>query len=91
MRLPTPAADAITRMEETLDWLRWLDASDASLAASDWRTLESNLLEVGLARTAANQRWLYALCVIAWKLSGREPPRRRSRQYVIEHARAAKV
>ena len=80
-------------MEETLDWLRWLDADDARIVwmratGERWKAI---CWKVGLARTAANQRWLYALCVVAWKLSGREPPRRRSRQYVIEHARAAKA
>ena len=93
MRLPPPSAGAITRMEETLDWLRWLDADDARIVwlratGERWKAI---CWKVGLSRTAANQRWLYGLCVIAWKLSGREPPRRRSRQYVIEHARAAKA
>ncbi len=26
--------------------------------------------EVGLARAAAHEHWLYALCVIAWRLNG---------------------
>ena len=61
----------------------WLRATGERWKAICWK--------VGLARTAANQRWLYGLCVIAWKLSGREPPRRRSRQHVIEQVRAEKA
>lgn len=90
MRLPPPSAEAITRMEQTLEWLRWLDAADAKIVwlratGERWKTI---CWKVGLARTAANQRWLYALCVIAWKLSGHAIPRGRSRQHVIELARA---
>jgi len=90
MRLPPPSAEAITRMEQTLEWLRWLDAADAKIVwlratGERWKTI---CWKVGLARTAANQRWLYALCVITWKLSGHVLPRGRSRQHVIELARA---
>ena len=31
MRLPPPSPAAISRMEETLGWLRWLEAEDAKL------------------------------------------------------------
>ena len=31
MRLPPPSTAAITRMEETLGWLRWLEAEDVKL------------------------------------------------------------
>ena len=92
MRLPPPSAAAITRMEETLSWLRWLERPDAKIvwlraSGERWKAI---CWTVGLARTAANQRWIYALCVIAWKLNGREPLRRRSRAHIIEVARRAK-
>lgn len=92
MRRPRPSPDAISRMEETLGWLHWLEPADAKIVwlranGERWKTV---CWKVGLSRTAANQRWLYGLCVIAWKLNGREPSRRRSRQHVIELARAAK-
>lgn len=91
LRRPPPAPAAISRMEEALGWLRWLEPADAKIVwlratGERWKTI---CWKVGLARTAANQRWLYALCVIAWKLNGREPSRRRSRRHVIEIARAA--
>jgi hypothetical protein len=92
LRRPPPAPDAISRMEETLGWLHWLEPGDAKIVwlranGERWKTV---CWKVGLARTAANQRWLYGLCAIAWKLNGRESSRRRSRQHVIELARAAK-
>lgn len=90
MRRPPPGRDAISRMEQTLDWLRWLDVSDAKivwLRASGVRWKEV-CWKVGLARTAANQRWLYALCVIAFRLSGEQLPARRSRQHTIELVRS---
>ena len=91
LRRPPPAPDAISRMEEALGWLRWLEPADAKIVwlratGERWKAI---CWKVGLARTAANQRWLYALCVIAWKLNGREPSHRHSRRHVIEIARAA--
>jgi len=93
MRLPPPSPAAISRMEETLGWLVWLDPVDAKIVwlranGERWKAV---CWKVGLARTAANQRWLYGLCVIAWKLSGREPSKRRSRRFVIETIRAVRI
>ena len=91
MRLPPPAPDAISRMEETLSWLKWLDPVDAKIVwmratGERWKAV---CWRAGLGRTAANQHWLYALSILAWKLNGRQPCRR-SRQHVIELTRAAK-
>ena len=90
LRLPPPAPDAITRMEEALSWLAWLDPIDSKIvwlraSGERWKTI---CWKVGLGRTAANQHWLYALCVLAWRLNGRQP-QRRSRQHIIEVTRAA--
>jgi hypothetical protein len=92
MRRPPPAPDAISRMEEALDWLRWLEPQDAKIvwlrASGDrWKVICG---KVGLSRTAANDRWLYALCVISWRLQGRKPSRHHSRRHVIELARDVK-
>ena len=38
MRLPPPSAVAITRMEEALGWLRWLDGDDAKLVPTRIRS-----------------------------------------------------
>jgi hypothetical protein len=88
---PWPAPDAISRMEETLTWTIGLDQVDAKivwLRASGvrWKAVCGT---VGLARAACHEHWLYALCVIALRLSGRRLPRHRSRRRVIAEVRAA--
>jgi Tfp pilus assembly protein PilN len=81
--------DAISRMEETLGWLRWLDADDAKLA---WARAERTPWKVicwrfGVGRATANRRWKYSLSLIAWRLNGRVAPAKRSRRFLIERAR----
>ena len=89
MRRPPPAPDAITRMEEALEWLRWLDPTDAKIVwlratGTRWKDV---CYKVGLARSSANERWVYGLCVIAFRLSGR-PLSARSRRHAIVVVRA---
>jgi hypothetical protein len=77
-------------MEGALGWLAWLEPVDAKIvwlraSGERWKTICQS---VGLARTAANAHWLYALSKIAWKLNGRTFSRRHSRQHVIEMGRA---
>ena len=67
--LPSPAA--ISRMEETLSWTVGLDPIDGKIIwmpayGERWKTI---CWTVGLQRSAAYQHWLYALCVIAWRLN----------------------
>jgi hypothetical protein len=88
LRLPPPAPDAISRMEETLSWLAWLDPVDAKIVwlratGERWKAV---CWKVGLVRSAAHQHWLYALCVILLRLKGRKVPSKRSRQYVVVRA-----
>lgn len=90
MRLvPSPAA--ISRMEETLTWTVGLDPTDGKIVwlrayGERWKTI---CWTVGLQRSAAHEHWLYALCVIAWRLNQRNVPRLRSRRYVIEMVKGA--
>ena len=46
MRLPPPSTDAITRMEQALEWLRWLNGEDAKLvwARSEGMPWKADLL-----------------------------------------------
>ena len=72
MRPPPPSAAAISRMEATLGWAVWLEPVDAKIAwlrasGTRWKEICG---EVGLARAAAHEHWVYALCVIAWRLNG---------------------
>ena len=89
MRLPPPSAAAISRMEATLGWMPWLEAIDAKISwlrASGTRWKEI-CWEVGLARAAAHEHWLYALCVIARRLNGREGLARLGRRATIVRVR----
>ena len=88
--LPSPAA--ISRMEETLGWTVGLDPIDGRIVwlrahGERWKTI---CWTVGLQRTAAHEHWLYALCVIAFRLNGRRLNRSYSKRQVIELAGAAK-
>jgi hypothetical protein len=85
MRLPPPSPAAITRMEEALLWLRWLEADDAKLvfARADRTPWKAICWQFGIARATAHRRWQYGLSVIAWRLNGRSWPRKRSKQYLV--------
>ena len=69
-RLP-PSSDAISRMEETLGWLRWLEGDDAKLV---WARAERTPWKMicwrfGISRATAHRRWEYVLSLIAWTIS----------------------
>ena len=88
--IPSPAA--ISRMEETLTWTIGLEPIDGKIVwmrafGERWKTI---CWTVGLQRSAAHEHWLYALCVIAFRLNGRRLNRSHSKRKVIELAGAAK-
>jgi len=91
MRLPPPSSSAISRMEEALEWLRWLSSDDAKLvwARSEGTPWKALCFRFGVARATANRRWQYALALIAWRLNGRTVPTKRSRAFVVERVRVA--
>jgi flavin-binding protein dodecin len=87
MRL-RPTAEAITRMEETLDWLKWLEPIDRKVmwlraSGERWKTV---CWKVGLQRAAAHEHWLYGLCAITWHLNGHHIPTGVSRRRFIDKA-----
>lgn len=87
-RLP-PSSDAISRMDEALGWLCWLEAEDAKLvwarvSGSRWKAI---CWRFGISRTTAHRRWEYALSLMAWRLNGRRTPAKRSRQSLVERVR----
>jgi len=89
LRLPPPSAASITRMDEAMEWLKWLEADDVRIvwmraSGKRWKAV---CRAVGLARAAAHEHWLYALCVIAWRLNGRGLPGNRSKRYVIQRVK----
>ena len=91
MRPPPPSAAAISRMEATLGWAVWLEPVDAKIAlmrASGTRWKEI-CWTVGLSRATAHEHWIYALCLIAWRLNGRRRGSDISRRQMISDRRAA--
>ena len=93
MRPPPPSAAAISRMELTLGWAAWLEPVDAKIVlmrAGGERGKEI-CWEVGLARAAAHEHGLYALCVIAWRWNGRGGLTRLGRRAAIARTRRRAV
>ncbi|KQZ84713.1 hypothetical protein ASD64_20230 [Mesorhizobium sp. Root157] len=87
--LPPPSPAAISRTEQTLSWTIGLDPVDGKIVwlrahQTPWKAV---CWKVGLQRSAANERWLYGLCVIAMKLNNQHVPKNRSRRYVVDRMR----
>jgi hypothetical protein len=83
-----PAPDAIDRMEQTLDWFKWLEPEDVKLV---WARAENAPWKMicwrfGISRPTAHRRWQYAVSLITWRLNGRRVPGKRSRRSLIEGA-----
>lgn len=89
MRMPPPSPQAISRMDETLTWLRWLEPDEARLVwaraeGTPWKPI---CWRFGISRATANRRWQYGIAVIVWRLNGKRVPARRSRAFVVSEAR----
>lgn len=90
MKLPPPHPRAISRMEETITWSKFLEPEDAKLlwARAEQAPWKAICWRFGISRATANRRYEYALCVIAWQLNGRLPPQNRSRSFVIDKVKS---
>lgn len=90
LRRPLPPPDAISRMERTLEWLRWLDAEDAKLVwmRAERRPWKAVCCRFGFSRTTATRRHAFGLSLIAWKLNGRLVPHTWSREFLMERVRS---
>ena len=91
MRCPLPSPSAISRMEETITWNRFLERDEAHLmweraGGMPWKEL---CYMFGITRPTAHRHYDYALSVIAWRLNGRQVHHRRGRKFVIARARAS--
>ena len=85
LRRPPPPAHAIDRMDKALQWLAWLEQTDSRIVwlracGKPWKAV---CWEVGLARAAAHQHWMFALCVISWRLNGKKVSKHMSRRNLI--------
>jgi hypothetical protein len=91
MRRPLPSPAAIDRMEQTLDWFKWLEPPDTKIvwmraSGKRWKMI---CYQVGLSRSAAWQHWAAALCSIAMRLNGQRVPKRLSQMRGEQAWRAA--
>ncbi len=89
MRRPPPSPAAISRMEETLGWVKFLAPEDARLVwtraeGARWKEI---CWRFGIARATANRRWQYGLSVIALRLNGRPVSAKRSQSFVVDQAK----
>ena len=87
-RQPPPGISAITRMEETITWNRFLQPEEAHLmwARAEGTPWKCICYRFGISRPTAHRRCDYALSVIAWRLNGRQVHHRRGRRFVIARA-----
>ncbi|WP_424931912.1 DUF6362 family protein [Amaricoccus macauensis] len=83
-----PSPQAISRMEETITWNRFLERDDAHLMweRADGVSWKELCHRYGISRPTAHRRYAYALSVIAWRLNGREVHHRRGKRFVIARA-----
>ena len=75
MRLGPPPADAISRMEETIQWIFWLDNEDERRLI--WLRAERVVWKricwrIGCGRTKAWQMWTVALLKIVTRLNAKQ-------------------
>ena len=75
MRMGPPSAEAISRMEEVLDWIWWLDDEDERRLI--WLRAERVIWKricwrLGCGRTKAWQMWTYALLKIVTRLNAKQ-------------------
>jgi hypothetical protein len=66
-----PSTDAITRLEQTFDWMLWIEEDERRLvwaraARVPWKLISG---ELGCDRTTAWRRWQIALTKIAARLN----------------------
>lgn len=89
MRPARPSPAAITRMEETITWNRFLERDDAALmwARAEGRPWKAICHCFGISRATAHRRWDYALSLVALRLNGKRASRKRGRGYVVERGR----
>ncbi len=87
LRLGPPSAAAIDRMDQALEWLRWLEADDARivwLRACDvrWKAI---CWRLGADRPSLWRRWVAALALIAARLNrGPSTPVRRGTRHAAQ-------
>lgn len=87
--LGPPSPRAIDRMDETLEWLGWLEPDDARLV---WARLEGWPWQgigwrFGVSVRTAQRRWEFSVSLITWRLLGRALPSTWSRRFLVNRVR----
>jgi hypothetical protein len=74
LKCPLPSPAAISRMDETLGWTVGLEPTEAKIVFFKARRFKWNDIcwRVGMARANAHLHWVYALCLIVWRLNGQK-------------------
>lgn len=90
MRLPAPSAAAITRMDEAMEWLKWLEPDDAKLVwmRAERRRWKGICVRLGITRATAHRHWQYAMLLMAWRLNGKRVSAKQSRRAFVERVNA---
>jgi len=90
MRLPPPSAAAITRMDEAMEWLNWLEPDDAKLVwmRAERRRWKVICVRLGITRATAHRHWQYAMLLMAWRLNGKRVSAKQSRRAFVERVNA---
>ena len=88
MRRPPPSSASISRMEVSLEWIRFLTLEDGKLiwARAEGTPWKAICWRFGIARATANRRWQYGISVITLRLNGKRVPTHRSRSFAIKKA-----
>ena len=88
MRRPPPSAASISRMDETMMWVGYLDVEDARLVwmRSERKHWKEICWGFGISRSTAIRRHKFAISVIALRLNGLPVATKRSRSFVIKSA-----
>ena len=71
IRLGPPPSEAIDRMDESLEWLRWLEPDQVRLVWLHAERVPRKLImaRIGVSRATAWRMWAAALVVIATRLN----------------------
>lgn len=71
LRLGPPPADAITRMDECLEWLKWLESNQVHLVWLHAERVPRKVIlgKLGVSRVTAWRLWAAALTIIATRLN----------------------
>ena len=85
-----PVRDAITRTDEVLGWLRWLEPDDARLiwARANGVPWKGIACRFGLSVRTAQRRHAHGLGVVVWRLHRRPIPSTWSRRFLLARVEA---